>query len=156
MKRAVLEMVLIVILGSAVGVGYNAVSPAQKKVPVKGSVSEAQGIQMLTLDEVRYYVDSQKGTVMVDARAPEEYGLGHIPGALNVPMDGFDASFQKQSASLKKATMVIVYCSGGSCNTSHEVANLLQKKGVRKLAIFTDGLPGWMKANLPIKNGPQP
>jgi len=154
MKRSILEMAGIVALGVAVGFGYNfARTPP---VPVNKPITEVLGIQMITLDEVRFYLDQQKGTVMVDARAPEEYGLGHIPGSLNVPLEGFDAAFQKEAIGLKKASMVIVYCSGGSCNTSHEVANLLQKKGVKKLAIFTDGLPGWMKAKLPIKNGPQP
>jgi rhodanese-related sulfurtransferase len=146
-------MAVIVVLGMAVGFGYNAVSP--KKVPIKGSVAEAQGIQILTLDEVRFYLEQQKGTVVVDSRSPEEYSLGHIPGSLNIPMDGFETAYAKSQTSLRKASLVVVYCGGGSCNTSHEVADLLQKKGVKKLAIFSDGLPGWMKANLPIKNGAQ-
>jgi rhodanese-related sulfurtransferase len=155
MRRSIVEMAVIVVLGMAVGFGYRAVSPPNKTVPIKGSVAEAQGIQMLTLDEVRFYLDQQKGTVVVDARSPEEYSLGHIPGSLNIPMDGFETAFSKDQASLRKASLVVVYCGGGSCNTSHEVAGLLQKEGVKKLAIFTDGLPGWMRAKLPIKNGPQ-
>lgn len=153
MRRSFVEMAVIVVLGMTLGFGYNAVSP--KKVPIKGSVTEAQGIQMLTLDEVRFYLDQHKGTLIVDSRSPEEYSLGHIPGSINLPMEGFDTTFAKEQAKLRKAPLVVVYCGGGSCNTSHEVADLLQKKGLKKLAIFTDGLPGWMKAKLPIQNGPQ-
>lgn len=159
MRRAVLEMVLIAVLGSIVGFSYNALAPQKKKVPVTASKEEraaSQGVQSLTLEEVRFYLDQQKGTVVVDARAPEEYGLGHIPNSINVPIEGFEAAFKKDSPVLKKASLVIIYCSGGSCNTSHEVASLLQKKGLTKLAVFSDGLPGWMKAKLPIKTGSEP
>lgn len=159
MRRAIIEMAAIVALSSLVGISYNALAPQKKRVAVTATREDraaAQGVQTLTLEEVRYYLDQQKGTVVVDARAPEEYGLGHIPNSLNLPVEGFESAYQKGLARLKKAPMVIVYCSGGSCNTSHEVAALLQQKGVKNLAVFGDGLPGWMKAKLPIKAGLEP
>lgn len=159
MRRSIVEMVGIVILSSIVGLSYNALAPDSKKVPLKGgkeSRMEIQGVRMVDTDEVRFYLDNEKGTLIVDARSPEEYGLGHIPGALNVPADGFDSAWSRTSQSLAKAKFVIVYCSGGSCNTSHEVAERLQSKGVKNVAVFGDGLPGWMKAKLPLKNGSEP
>lgn len=155
MRRTILQMVALVAIGAAVGLTYNAVSPGG--IPVKGGKTEMwgeKGVRMMKLDEVQYYLQ-QPGTILVDARSIYEYKLGHIPGAVNLPADNFDPVFPKVALQLKGAKLVIVYCSGGSCGTSEEVAKKLMEKGLTgdRLAIFSDGLPGWMGANLPIKTG---
>jgi rhodanese-related sulfurtransferase len=155
MRRTFLQMIVLVVIGAAVGLVYNAVSPAG--IPVKGGKPQMwneKGVRMMKLDEVQYYLQ-QPGTVLVDARSIYEYKLGHIPGALNLPADNFDPVFPKVAPMLQKAKLVIVYCSGGSCGTSEDVANKLMEHGLTgdRLAIFSDGLPGWMGANLPIKSG---
>ena len=153
MRRAFIQMVALILLGVAVGFAYNAASP--KGIPVKGgkpALLQQQGVRMLTTDEVKFYRD-QPGTVLLDARSAEEYELGHVAGALSLPLDAFDAAYPKISAGLKQAQMIIIYCSGGSCGTSEEVAKKLTEKGIKNLAIDTDGLPGWMRAKLPIKSG---
>jgi rhodanese-related sulfurtransferase len=155
MRRMILQMVALVIIGSAVGLTYNAVSPGG--IPVKGGKKEifdTKNVRMMKLDEVQYFLQ-QPGTVLVDARSIFEYKLGHIPGAVSLPADSFDPVFPKVAPQLKTAKLVIVYCSGGSCGTSEDVAKKLMDHGLTgdRLAIFTDGLPGWMGANLPIKTG---
>ncbi len=154
MRRALLQMIVLSILGAGIGLAYNALSP--KGVPVTGGTKARlaqQGTRMMTLDEVRYYMD-QPGTLLVDARSAEEYQLGHIPGALSLPLDAFDATYPRVSPQLAKSKLLIIYCSGGSCGTSEELAKKLAEAGVGKdLAIFADGLPGWMRAKLPVKSG---
>jgi rhodanese-related sulfurtransferase len=147
-------MIVLVVIGGGVGLAYNALSP--KGIPLKGGTEARlaqQGTRMLTLDEVRFYMD-KPGTLVVDARSAEEYQLGHIPGALSLPLDNFDAIYPKLSPTLKKAKMVILYCGGGSCGTSEELAQKLSQMGFEEdLAIFSDGLPGWMRAKLPVQSG---
>jgi rhodanese-related sulfurtransferase len=153
MRRAFIQMMALVLLGTAVGFAYNAASP--KGIPVKGgkqAVLEQQGMRMLTTEEVKFYRD-QPGTVILDARSAEEYEMGHVAGAANLPLDRFDAVYPQLEKELVKAKMIIIYCSGGSCGTSEEVAKKLTEKGIKSLAIDTDGIPGWVKAKLPIKNG---
>jgi len=153
MRRAILQMLILSALGAIVGFGYNAASP--KGVPVKGgkeAILQQQGTRMLTTDEVKYY-SQQAGTVMVDARSAEEYELGHIAGAVSLPLDKFDQAFPPMQTELKKSKVVIIYCSGGSCGTSEEVAKKLSENGLKNLAVFADGLPGWMQAKLPITRG---
>jgi rhodanese-related sulfurtransferase len=148
-------MVALVILGTAVGFAYNAASP--NGIPVKGgkqAILEQQGTRMLTTDEVKYYRD-QPGTVILDARSAEEYQLGHVAGAGSLPDDKFEQAFPRLEGELRKASLIIIYCSGGSCGTSEEVAKKLREKGIKNLAIDTDGLPGWMRAKLPIRSGPE-
>jgi rhodanese-related sulfurtransferase len=155
MRRTFLQMAALVVLGCAVGLAYNALSP--KGIPVTGGTKarmEQAGARMVTLDEVKFYVQ-QAGTVVLDARSIYEYKLGHIPGALSLPADSFDPVYPKLQPQLKNATLIIVYCGGGSCGTSEEVAKKLIEKGFKdnRVAIFEGGLPGWMEANLPIQTG---
>lgn len=153
MRRAFFQMIALVLLGTAVGFAYNAASP--KGIPVKGgkqAVMEQQGTRMLTTEEVKFYRE-QPGTILLDARSAEEYELGHVAGAASLPLDRFDAAYPQLEKELVKAKMIVIYCSGGSCGTSEEVAKKLAEKGLKNLAIDTDGLPGWMRAKLPIKSG---
>ena len=156
MKRSIIQMFVLVLAASAIGLAYNALSPSSLTL-TKGREApmESVGIQLMNLDEVRYYLD-QGNTLIVDARSPEEYSLGHIEGALNLSAEDFENHWKALEPELKKAEMVITYCSGGSCGTSEEVALLLQKKGLEGVAVFTDGLPGWMTYNLAIKSGTEP
>ena len=48
---------------------------------------------------------------IVDARTPQEYIEGHIPGAVNIDINSKD--FIRQAASLDKTRPVAVYCRSG-------------------------------------------
>jgi rhodanese-related sulfurtransferase len=154
MRRSLIQMTALVLFGVGVGLAYNAVSP--KGLPLTGGTEARlaqQNTRMLTLEEVRYYLD-QPGTILVDARSVEEYQLGHIPGAFSLPLDAFGADYPKVLPVLSKAKLVILYCGGGSCGTSEELAKKMRASGFDgDLAIFEGGLPGWMRAKLPIHSG---
>ena len=48
-----------------------------------------------------------RAAIVVDVRAPESFEAGHIPGALNVPLD----QVQRRAAELKKSGKpVLIYC----------------------------------------------
>jgi hydroxyacylglutathione hydrolase len=53
---------------------------------------------------------SQKKAVIIDARLPEEYLAGHIPGALNIPAERMLLEAARLPAD--KATPLIFYCRG--------------------------------------------
>ncbi len=157
MRRGISQTIGLVTAGTLAGLLFNALSPMG--LPLRGGKEvrlEQKGLRMVSLEEVRFYLD-QGDTVLLDARSPEEYELGHIPGALNLPADSFEPVYPKVAPKLKGAALIIVYCSGGSCGTSEEVAEKLIERGYKdaSLAVFADGLPGWMRAKLPLRNGSQ-
>jgi rhodanese-related sulfurtransferase len=47
-----------------------------------------------------------EGAVIVDVRTPSEYKSGHIPGALNIPLD----SIKSKSGDLKSKNKVVITC----------------------------------------------
>lgn len=89
---------------------------------------------------------AKKGLVTVlDVRPAEEYAAGHIPGAINVPVDKLESYLSK----LPKRKEVVAYCRGPYCLMSFDAVEKLRKRGwrARRLA---NGLPEWRAAGLPI------
>lgn len=83
---------------------------------------------------------------LLDVRPAEEYTQGHLPGALNIPVD----DLQARLAELQPGLDIIAYCRGPYCVLSATAADILGGKGfrVRRLAA---GFPDWKAAGLPIE-----
>ena len=82
---------------------------------------------------------------IVDARTPQEFKDGHIPGAVNIDINSKD--FTRQTGSLDKARPVAVYCRSG--RRSNQAANRMLKEGL-KVFDMKGGIIEWQKAGLPI------
>lgn len=90
---------------------------------------------------------SKDGLVTIlDVRPSEEYEVGHIPGAINVPLEEIGLHL----AGLPKAQDVIAYCRGEYCVLAYEAVATLRKKGfsARRLE---EGYPEWKAAGLPVE-----
>ena len=88
----------------------------------------------------------REGTVTVlDVRPCEEYALGHVPGALCVPLDQLDARL----AELDPTQSIVAYCRGPWCVLSFEAVAKLRAHGfdARRLEA---GYPEWRAAGLPV------
>jgi rhodanese-related sulfurtransferase/DNA-binding transcriptional ArsR family regulator len=87
------------------------------------------------------------GTVtLLDVRPHEEYTLGHLPGALNIPVE----ELKKRLSELPRDQEIVAYCRGPYCVLSSDAASLLKAKGfrVRRLAA---GFPDWRAAGLEVE-----
>jgi rhodanese-related sulfurtransferase/DNA-binding transcriptional ArsR family regulator len=92
---------------------------------------------------------AKKGLVTVlDVRPPEEFAAGHVPGAVNIPIQ----ELAKRLAELPKRREVVAYCRGPYCLMSYDAVELLRKKGI-KARRMQDGLPEWRLAGLPTEHG---
>lgn len=90
---------------------------------------------------------SRLGLVTVlDVRPADEYALGHIPGAINIPLGELEARL----AEIDSGQEIVAYCRGPYCVLSYEAVAALRTRGftVRRLE---DGLPEWRAAGLPIE-----
>lgn len=88
----------------------------------------------------------KRGDVQVlDVRPEDEFALGHLPGATNIPLD----KLKKRLAVLDPTREIVAYCRGPFCVLSFETVALLRKKGFRALRL-EDGWPEWRAAGLPV------
>jgi rhodanese-related sulfurtransferase/DNA-binding HxlR family transcriptional regulator len=91
----------------------------------------------------------QAGDVVVlDVRPEDEYGLGHLPGARNIPL----RQLQHRLAELPRKHEIIAYCRGPYCVLSFEAVAELRARGF-KVRRFGEGFPEWKAAGLPIEMG---
>ncbi len=68
--------------------------------------------------------------VLVDVRTPTEYRSGHIPTAVNIPVE----TIADKPPTADKAALVIVYCRSGARAT--QAAEALQGLGYRRVVNF--------------------
>lgn len=72
---------------------------------------------------------AERGAVLVDVRTPGEFSAGHLPDALNLPVDRVvDAANQ---AKLAKETPLVLYCASGT--RSALAARKLRAAGYREV-----------------------
>ncbi len=89
---------------------------------------------------------ARRGLVTVlDVRPPEEFAVGHVPGAVNIPIQ----ELEKRLGELPKRKEVVAYCRGPYCLMSYDAVQLLRKKGL-KARRLQNGLPEWRLAGLPV------
>ena len=92
---------------------------------------------------------SRAGTVTIlDVRPDDEFALGHLPGALNIPLRELKARLGEIDAQQE----VVAYCRGPYCVLSYEAVAQLRARGL-KARRLEDGLPEWRKAGLPVITG---
>ena len=89
---------------------------------------------------------AKQGLVTVlDVRPPEEFAVGHVPGAINVPLDKLESYLSR----LPRKKEVVAYCRGPYCLMSFEAVEKLRARGWRARRL-ENGLPEWRAAGLPV------
>ncbi|MFQ5485111.1 MAG: rhodanese-like domain-containing protein [Desulfobacterales bacterium] len=83
------------------------------------------------------------GALFVDARSRGNYEDGHIPGAISLPVGEFSKQIESFLNQHPSDQPLVIYCSGRTCDDSHNLALLLLEAGFTDVRIFIDGFPGW-------------
>lgn len=92
---------------------------------------------------------SRAGSVTIlDVRPADEFALGHLPGAVNIPLRTLGARLSE----LKPSREIVAYCRGPYCVLSYEAVAALRARGF-KVRRLEDGFPEWRAAGLPFATG---
>ena len=152
MRRTFLRAVVILLTGMVAGLVVNLGSP--RGIPVRTpALIAVPPNQTVTLAEARQLLGV---AIFFDARRAEDYALGHIAGAFNLPADDFDAQYPKVAGLLSATGLVVVYCDGVDCDLSHRVADRLRALGYRQARILVNGWTAWRAAGLSTTTGVTP
>ncbi len=106
----------------------------------------------LETDPSDVYTDLQNGVTgitVIDARTPEAYSKGHVPGPTNLPYRKIDNT---TTMSLERDKLLVTYCVGIFCNASTKAAARLTALGF-KVKEMLDGLDGWRREGYPVETG---
>lgn len=90
---------------------------------------------------------ADKKNVVLDVRTETEFKAGHIPGAVNVDVNGKD--FDEKVAKLDKSKTYLVHCAAGG--RSARASKKLEGMGFKDLYDLAAGFKGWEKAGKPVE-----
>lgn len=118
---------------------------------VRGYFDDRDGMEPVSRTELMERMKRGLVTIL-DVRPADEFALGHLPGALNIPL----AELRRRLARLDKSREIVAYCRGPYCVLSYEAVALFRARGF-KARRLEDGLPEWRAAGLPVETAaPRP
>jgi rhodanese-related sulfurtransferase len=92
-------------------------------------------------------LDTDKAPLVVDVRAPAEFGVAHIPGAVNIPLDEIEARLNE----FKHNNGVLIYCINGSRTRQAEA--ILLGADIPNVYHLEGTFSGWIQGKHPIEKG---
>ena len=91
----------------------------------------------------------QPGFTLIDARSPEAYAAGHLPGAISLPHATIDA----ETVARLPGGPLVVYCWGPGCNGATKAAVKLSALGFRVKEMI-GGIEFWEdRERYPVERG---
>ena len=90
---------------------------------------------------------NREKAVVVDVSEPEEFALGHVTNAKNVPFSQLEDKLAAQVKN-KELPLILVCTSGARSNRAVSVA---KKLGFTNVQAMAGGLKAWREANLPLE-----
>ncbi len=99
-------------------------------------ISVAQALEVFGRDDIAW----------VDARSPEAFARGHVPGAMNIPYSFIEPVPDEAVQRLRPYETVIVYCNTEGNERSERMAGELTLAGAEGVTYLEGGLLEWLKA----------
>jgi rhodanese-related sulfurtransferase len=93
---------------------------------------------MITMEEAVSMMHNEKNYIILDVRRPDEFSIGHIPNAINVPNEIIGTEEIPELPD--KNQLILVYCRSGK--RSKEAAEKLVKLGYKNIVEF-GGILDW-------------
>jgi len=104
----------------------------------------AGGDGALSPAEANAFIASNKDIQIVDVRSPEEFRDGHLPQAVNRPIDQLQGTLGK----ISKEKPCLLYCHSG--RRSAAALKILRENGFIQAKHMKGGLSAWQSAGLPV------
>ncbi|HXG15516.1 MAG TPA: rhodanese-like domain-containing protein, partial [Calidithermus sp.] len=113
-------------------------------------VLRAAGTPRITAPALAARLAAGEDLIVLDARTPEEYRRGTVPGAVNVP--GGELVWRIGDLAPRPETTIVVHCGGRT--RSFVGAESLRRMGLPNPVLALDnGTMGWALAGLPLERG---
>lgn len=111
---------------------------------IAGYFRERDALEAVSRKELASRLKSGLVTVL-DVRPEDEYAVGHLPRAINIPL----RELSRRLSKLPRGREIVAYCRGPYCVLAFEAVALLRERGW-KARRLEDGFPEWKAAGLPV------
>jgi rhodanese-related sulfurtransferase len=103
-------------------------------------------MKSVTIEELQEQLDQGGRFQMIDVRSPGEFAAGHIPCAVNLPMDQVESRLDD----LHHQDPVLLICQSGRRAT---LTRELLRPHINELIVLDGGTAAWARAGLPLVRG---
>lgn len=105
-------------------------------------------IKFITIEQLLQLITNNEKFTLVEVLSEEDYKGGHLPGAINLPLEQLEKLAPKK---LKKSELVVVYCAGYPCHASTKAAELLLNMGYKNTLDFKGSKKLWVTSGLELE-----
>lgn len=106
----------------------------------------------MTISPADLHARETPKTLVLDVRTPGEFAAGHLPGAVNLPLDSVSALLPELQDAAGRRELFVVCATG---RRSADACNRLAAVGIPATGV-EGGVSGWTAAGLPLEPGPAP
>lgn len=152
MKTLIFRCLVLLVAGLGSALVVNAVRPDGIPLlrPTAEEMARQEGITPVHLDTARI-LHADERFLFLDARPPNVFKRGRIPGSTNFP----DMEFQERIAAFKDTVPLdrplVTYCDGIECRASEELAKSLHGAGYKYIHLFFGGWVEWRESGEAIE-----
>jgi rhodanese-related sulfurtransferase len=119
--------------------------------PAQGPLDPATLGPRISLDQAHALFE-EGGYLFIDTRPKEYFDAGHILGAFHLSTKEFGEPEGTEVISmLRPEDHFVLYCDGGECDASENVAARLESVGIAHFHIMTASFEEWKKAGYDIE-----
>ena len=113
---------------------------------------EDEPIVFVDFNRACQFVENQEG-IILDARNPEDYAKGHLPGAYLLFFYTMNEYYPKLEELLQTSPALLTYCNDLHCEDSEFLANELLNLGYMPIYVYKGGFEDWKSRQMPIEIG---
>ena len=105
-------------------------------------------LRFITIERLLEMKANNKKFTLVDVLSEESYKEGHIPGAINIPLENLESLAERY---LDNRDTIVVYCGSYSCQASTKATRKLLEMDYENTLDFKAGKRGWQHAGLELE-----
>jgi rhodanese-related sulfurtransferase len=100
----------------------------------------------ISFEDVQQVIEN--GGTVIDARYSQDFASGHLPGAINVPVNSTDDTMERILEVIRHDAPVVIYCQSKRCPFSKFVLERMRKSSAVTFLVYSGGWEDWkLKVN---------
>lgn len=105
--------------------------------------TETQSNREISEPELAERIANGHAPLIAEVLAPSYFAAGHLPGAVNLPLDGLVERAMELFPN--RGAEIVVYCASSTCQNSHVAQRKLASLGYDNVRVFAGGKAVWQE-----------